>query len=101
MPLTASSPHPLSGSPQPSPPAPGLRRTDPSAAVAMKAAEMTLRAHQAQRQFDGWAEERVDALLRDIAETISAASPVLAAEAVTETGIGNVADKITKKDPSS
>ena len=77
MPLTASSPHPLSGSPQPSPPAPGLRRTNPSAAVAMKAAEMTLRAHEAQRQFDGWAEERVDALLRDIAETISAASPVL------------------------
>ena len=66
----------------------------------MKAAEMTLRAHQAQRQFDGWAEERVDALLRDIAETISEASPVLAAEAVTETGIGNVRTR-SQEDPSS
>ena len=96
MSLTASSPHPLSVSPQSPHPLRGSAAPVISAAVAMKATDMTLRAHDAQRQFDGWAEERVDALLREIAETISAASPVLAAEAVTETGIGNVADKITK-----
>ena len=77
-------------------PALGFRRSGPPAVVATSAVDLAFRAREAQRQFDGWPEERVDALLLDIAETISAASPALAAEAVAETGIGNVADKITK-----
>ena len=73
-----------------------FRRSGPPAVVATSAVDLAFRAREAQRQFDGWPEQRVDALLLDIAETISAASPALAAEAVAETGIGNVADKITK-----
>jgi acetaldehyde dehydrogenase/alcohol dehydrogenase len=96
MPSTVRSAHRSLTSPQSPLPAPSFRRSSPATAVAMSAIDMAVRAREAQRQFDGWPEERVDALLLDIAETISAASPVLAAEAVAETGIGNVADKTTK-----
>lgn len=57
---------------------------------------LTRRAHHAQRIFQDWSDDRVDALLGDIAGAVSAASRLLAAETVAETGIGDVADKTQK-----
>jgi acetaldehyde dehydrogenase/alcohol dehydrogenase len=50
----------------------------------------------AQRVFENWDEERVDALLKDVAESISQAAPELAQASVDETHIGNPADKVLK-----
>ena len=58
--------------------------------------QMVERAKRSQRLFASWTEERVDNLLKDIAETIAARAEELAARCVAETNIGIVADKITK-----
>jgi acyl-CoA reductase-like NAD-dependent aldehyde dehydrogenase len=50
----------------------------------------------AQRVFESWDEERVDALLKDIAESIAAQAEDLARASVEETHIGNPADKVLK-----
>ena len=50
----------------------------------------------AQRVFETWDEERVDALLKDVAESISAAAEELAKASVEETHIGNPTDKVMK-----
>jgi acyl-CoA reductase-like NAD-dependent aldehyde dehydrogenase len=50
----------------------------------------------AQRQFEQWPEDRVDALLADIAETVAAHAAELAEASVAETHIGNVPDKTLK-----
>ncbi|MEA2468261.1 MAG: acetaldehyde dehydrogenase / alcohol dehydrogenase [Thermoleophilaceae bacterium] len=50
----------------------------------------------AQRVFESWDEERVDALLKDIAESIAGAAEELATASVEETHIGNPADKVLK-----
>jgi acyl-CoA reductase-like NAD-dependent aldehyde dehydrogenase len=58
--------------------------------------EMVAAAAAAQREFESWPEERVDALLEDIATSINAAGPELAAETVAETTIGNADHKVMK-----
>ncbi len=57
---------------------------------------MTASAAQAQQVFQEWPEEKVDALLYDLAEAVAAQAPALAEACVLETKIGAVADKITK-----
>jgi acyl-CoA reductase-like NAD-dependent aldehyde dehydrogenase len=58
--------------------------------------EMVARAVVAQQSFQNWSEERIDALLKDIAEAIVAQAEVLAEATVAETGLGVVADKVIK-----
>ncbi len=50
----------------------------------------------AQKEFESWSEDRVDALLKDIAETIAARAQELGALELEETHIGNAADKALK-----
>jgi acyl-CoA reductase-like NAD-dependent aldehyde dehydrogenase len=50
----------------------------------------------AQRVFENWDEERVDALLKEVAESVAAAAEDLAYASVEETHIGNPADKVLK-----
>jgi acetaldehyde dehydrogenase/alcohol dehydrogenase len=57
---------------------------------------MVASALDAQREFAGWPEERVDALLKEIAETIVEHAEELAEATVQETTIGNVPDKVMK-----
>ncbi len=58
--------------------------------------EMVARAVVAQRELVGWSEERIDALLGDIAEAVAGQAEELARACVEETGIGNVEDKVIK-----
>ena len=58
--------------------------------------EMVARAVAAQKAFERWPEERVDALLHDIAGRIADNAEQLADETVQETGLGVVADKVLK-----
>ena len=58
--------------------------------------EMVRRAREAQAEFEGWHEEKVDALLKSLAEEIHENAEKLARLNVEETGIGNVPDKVTK-----
>lgn len=54
------------------------------------------RAISAQKEFADWTEDRVDALLLDVAETVAQQAESLAETNVADTGIGVVADKILK-----
>jgi acetaldehyde dehydrogenase / alcohol dehydrogenase len=54
------------------------------------------RAQKAQQLFISWSEERVDTLLKEIAETIASRAEELAAAAVAETKMGIVSDKVLK-----
>ena len=58
--------------------------------------EMVARAVAAQRAFETWPEERVDALLLDIVETIVEHAEELARATVEETGMGVIEDKVFK-----
>ncbi len=58
--------------------------------------QMVERAQKAQEAFASWTEERVDALLKDIAESISAQAEELAVANVEQTKIGVAADKVIK-----
>jgi acyl-CoA reductase-like NAD-dependent aldehyde dehydrogenase len=59
--------------------------------------EETIAAAQAaQREFEDWDEERVDALLGNVAEAVAAQAGELAEATVAETHIGNAADKALK-----
>ena len=58
--------------------------------------DMVARAKAAQREIETWSEERIDALLADIAETVAGQAEALAKAIVEETHIGNVADKTLK-----
>jgi acetaldehyde dehydrogenase/alcohol dehydrogenase len=58
--------------------------------------EMVERAQKAQQAFASWTEERVDAMLKEIAETIAARAEELATDVVAETKMGVVADKVFK-----
>jgi acyl-CoA reductase-like NAD-dependent aldehyde dehydrogenase len=58
--------------------------------------EMVARAEKAQESFEKWPEDRVDALLKEVAETIAEKAEELAQATVTETGMGVVADKVVK-----
>jgi len=58
--------------------------------------EMVARAWAAQREIATWPEERIDALLLNLAQAVAARAEDLAAATVEETRIGNVADKVAK-----
>ncbi len=57
---------------------------------------MVARAVAAQRAFAGWSEDKVDAMLKDVAEAVAAQAQALAQACVAETKIGVVADKVAK-----
>ncbi len=57
---------------------------------------MVQRAVQAQHDFQGWPEARIDQLLQALAERVSRHAEELALAAVQETRLGNVADKTAK-----
>jgi acyl-CoA reductase-like NAD-dependent aldehyde dehydrogenase len=58
--------------------------------------EIVARAVEAQKLFENWPEERVDALLRDIAEAIAEKAQGLAEATVAETDMGIIEDKVIK-----
>ncbi len=58
--------------------------------------EMVARAVAAQKAFEDWPEDRVDALLRDVADAIAQRAEDLAQASVEETGLGVAADKVLK-----
>jgi acyl-CoA reductase-like NAD-dependent aldehyde dehydrogenase len=58
--------------------------------------EMISRAKAAQEAFEDWPEERVDALLKDVAEAIAGQAEELGAASVEVTGLGVAADKVQK-----
>lgn len=58
--------------------------------------EIVACAQKAQKLFENWPEDRVDTLLKDIAETISNRAEELAKATVAETDMGVVADKVMK-----
>jgi acetaldehyde dehydrogenase / alcohol dehydrogenase len=60
------------------------------------ASALLSRARAALEPFEGWPEERVDTLLRAIAEGIAEQAGPLALQSSIETGIGNQVDKIVK-----
>ena len=64
---------------------------------ARQEARMLLRrAEQAQKELAGFSQEKIDAIVKAMADAFYAAAPELADMAVRETGFGNVDDKITK-----
>ncbi|MFC2004248.1 aldehyde dehydrogenase family protein [Chloroflexota bacterium] len=58
--------------------------------------EIVERAVKAQQSFCGWSEDRVDSVLKEIADTISEKAEEFAEATVAETGMGVIADKVTK-----
>lgn len=58
--------------------------------------EMVKRAAQAQAIFQDWPDERVEALLGDLAHSIAQQAETLAQACVQETRLGSVTDKVTK-----
>jgi acetaldehyde dehydrogenase/alcohol dehydrogenase len=58
--------------------------------------EIVARAEKAQKSFENWPEDRVDSMLKDIAETISKRAEELAEASVNETDMGIITDKIIK-----
>ncbi len=58
--------------------------------------QMIEKAQKAQKAFASWSEERVDALLKDIAESINSRAEELAVANVEQTKIGVAADKVIK-----
>jgi len=58
--------------------------------------DMVARANAAQQELESWSEERVDALLEDIANAVSARAEELADLEIAETTIGNRDDKVIK-----
>jgi len=58
--------------------------------------EIVARAVKAQQSFEEWPEDRVDALLQDVAQAIAERAEELAEASVAETGMGKVEDKVMK-----
>ncbi len=59
--------------------------------------ELVARARTAQAVFEGFSQEQVDAIVRDIGKYVYDNAEMLARMAVEETGIGNYEDKVLKK----
>ena len=60
-------------------------------------AELVSRARTAQAVFEGFSQQQVDLIVRDIGKYVYDNAELLARMAVEETGIGNYEDKVTKK----
>jgi acyl-CoA reductase-like NAD-dependent aldehyde dehydrogenase len=63
--------------------------------------ETVERAQRAMRAFEDWTDERVDALLGQVAQAVAARAGELAAATVQETRLGNVPDKTLKNQMAS
>ena len=61
-----------------------------------EARQLLRRAEAAQQQLAQFPQEKLDAIVKAVADTIDAAATELADMAVRETGFGNVEDKVTK-----
>jgi succinate-semialdehyde dehydrogenase len=59
--------------------------------------ELVAKAREAQKVFEEFSQEQVDAIVRDMAKYVYDNAEMLARMAVDETGIGNYEDKILKK----
>ena len=59
--------------------------------------ELVAKARKAQAVYEGFSQEQVDAIVRDMAKYVYDNAETLARMAVDETGIGNYEDKILKK----
>ena len=57
---------------------------------------LVARARAAQPLIEGWSEDRIDALLHALAQTVADHAEELAAATVAETGMGNIRDKTLK-----
>ena len=66
-----------------------------------QARELARQAEQAQKTLAQMSQEKLDAIVRAVADAFAKAAPELAELAVRETGFGNVADKITKNEFAS
>ena len=66
-----------------------------------QARELARQAEQAQKALAQMPQEKLDAIVRAIADAFAQKAPELAELAVRETGFGNVADKITKNEFAS
>jgi acetaldehyde dehydrogenase / alcohol dehydrogenase len=62
----------------------------------LEANRMVAQAVAAQKPFVSWPEERVDALLKDVADAVAAHATELAEANVADTGIGVTSDKVLK-----
>ena len=58
--------------------------------------QIVARAVTAQQSFENWPEDRVDALLQDVAQAIAERAEELAEATVAETGMGKFEDKVSK-----
>lgn len=63
--------------------------------------KMIAQAEEAQKAFLSWSEDRIDALLYDLATAVATQAESLARVAVEDTGIGNVQDKTLKNQIAS
>ena len=59
--------------------------------------DLVAKARKAQAIFEGFSQEQVDAIVRDMAKYVYDNAEALARMAVDETGIGNYEDKVLKK----
>ena len=66
-----------------------------------EARDLAKQAESAQKILAGMSQEKLDDIVKTVADVIAAAAPRLAEMAVEETGFGNVADKITKNEFAS
>jgi len=91
--------HALSGADSPALRATGHRLVEALAADSLLDQDVDAvvsRAHKALAAFENWTDQRIDALLFDIATLLAGRAEELAIAAVSETGLGNVADKTLK-----
>jgi succinate-semialdehyde dehydrogenase len=74
-----------------------MSKPQPAAARDPEIAALVAQARAAQAVFEGFSQEQVDAIVRDMGKYVYDNAEMLSEMAVAETGIGNVADKIVKK----
>ena len=77
------------------------RAADVEAQLAAEVDAVVSRASRAQEAFENWNDDRIDALLHDLAAAFSGAAEDLARATVAETGMGSVADKTVKPTAST
>jgi acetaldehyde dehydrogenase/alcohol dehydrogenase len=78
-----------------------LTRFAPSTSVDQIVDSLVEQAHAAQRLIERWSEDRIDALLSVLANTVADHAYGLAVATVEETGMGNVHDKTFKNTVAS
>ena len=74
-----------------------MSRPERAVAADNEVAELVAKARKAQAVYEGFSQEQVDAIVRDIGKYVYDNAELLARMAVDETGIGNYEDKVLKK----